>query len=144
MQNALEIIRSAGLKVTPRRIAIIALFSGGARPLSPLQVQMELKKQFVRCGLPGVYRNLEALAECGILCRLAGFGRERSYALCGSYGNRHMHRICCVACGRIEAFDDGAYHDGMMVGGYRLLSHTTHSEGICASCLSETNGEHPT
>jgi|GEM_PF-1479299 len=139
MQDPLDLIRNAGLKATPRRRAMIALFRESLRPLSPLEVQAALKAAFSRCGLPGIYRNLEMLAECGILFRLAGFGRERRYALCSGFSQHHHHHIICVSCGRIGRIDECRYPDGMMVGGYRVLSHIAQFEGICPSCLSETN-----
>lgn len=137
MQDVRELIRSAGLKATPRRRAMIALFRERMRPLSPLEVQTALKSDFSRCGLPGVYRNLEALAGGGILFRLAGFGRERRYALCSGFSQHHHHHIVCVSCGRIGRIDECRYPDGMMVGGYRVLSHIAQFEGICPACLSE-------
>ena len=143
MQDALDLIRNAGLKATPRRRAMIALFRESLRPLSPLEVQAVLKAEFGRCGLPGIYRNLETLAECGILFRLAGFGRERRYAICSGLSHHNHHHIVCVSCGRIGRIDECRYPDGMMVGGYRVLSHIAQFEGICPACLSETNnGNH--
>ncbi|MBN1278677.1 MAG: transcriptional repressor [Chlorobium sp.] len=139
MPHSDEVIRAAGLKVTPVRRAIVALFAESLRPLTPRDVHVRLLEQFSRSGLPGVYRNLETLAERGILFRIAGFGQVRRYALCPKPGSGHQHHIICVACGRIDRIDECLYHDGMMVGGYRLLSHTMQFEGVCASCLSETN-----
>lgn len=139
MQNAPEIIRKAGLKVTPVRLAILRLLSDSVRPLSPRDVHDHLMEKFGRNGLPGVYRNLEALAESGILFRIPGFGRERRYALCPNPDNPHQHHIICISCGRISEIEECRYHDGMMVGGYRLLSHAMQFEGICGSCLSQTN-----
>ncbi|MEE9903858.1 MAG: transcriptional repressor [Chlorobium sp.] len=139
MRNAPEIIRKAGLKVTPVRLAILRLLSDSVRPLSPRDVHDHLMEKFGRNGLPGVYRNLEALAESGILFRIPGFGRERRYALCPNPDNPHQHHIICISCGRISEIEECRYHDGMMVGGYRLLSHAMQFEGICGSCLSQTN-----
>ena len=82
MNEAYALIKKAGLKMTPRRREMVALFLNSPAPLSPQEVQDQLKRLFSRCGLPGVYRNLETLADCGVLFRVVGFGRERSYALC--------------------------------------------------------------
>lgn len=137
MPHIAETIRKAGLKVTAGRQAILTLFYDSVRPLSPREVHEHLLERFGKNGLPGVYRNLEALAERGVLFRIAGFGRERRYALCPEPGIRHQHHIVCISCGRVAEVEECRYQEGMMVGGYRLLSHAMQFEGICQSCLSE-------
>lgn len=125
--------------MTPRRLKMIALFMNSPGPLSPLEVQEHLKRQFSRCGLPGVYRNLETLADCGVLFRVVGFGRERSYALCCMpfRENHHHHHIICSSCGKVGQVEVCGYHEGMMIGGFRLVSHVVQLQGICASCESK-------
>ncbi|NTW83300.1 MAG: transcriptional repressor [Chlorobiaceae bacterium] len=135
MRQPLEVIRNAGLKLTPRRREIALLFAETLKPLSPLEVQELLRKRFGRCGLPGVYRNLEALAECGLLLRLAGFGRERKYMFCPGQEKHHHHHIICVSCGKVGHVEGCLYHEGMMLGGYRVLSHIVQFEGLCENCL---------
>jgi Fur family ferric uptake transcriptional regulator len=136
MRQAYTLVKDAGLKLTPRRRAIIALFSDVSGPLSPLEVLERLKLQFSRCGLPGVYRNLESLADCGVLFRIAGFSRERRYALCGKHGHEeyHHHHIICTSCGRVGEVKACGYHEGMVIDGFRLESHLVELRGICTSC----------
>ncbi len=135
MYKAYQLIRNAGLKLTPIRKEIILIFEESPRPFTPREVQNLVQKRIGRCGLPGIYRNLEALAGCGVLFRLAGFGRERFYALCREPGtDPHHHHIVCVSCGKVAHVDGCRYHEGMMLGGYRLLSHIVQFEGVCANC----------
>ncbi|MEI6758054.1 MAG: transcriptional repressor [Chlorobium sp.] len=132
-------MRDAGLKLTPRRQAIIAMFSDSRVQLSPQEVQERLKCQFIRCGLPGVYRNLEALADCGVLFRVVGFGRERSYALCCCSqrdGVHHHHHVICISCGLVGQVESCAYQEGVVIEGFRVVSHVLQLRGICASCSS--------
>lgn len=138
MLQPLEHLRNAGLKLTPRRKAIVRLFEENPGPLSPREVRDELQHYFSRCGLPGVYRNLEALAACGVLFRLAGFGRERLYALCLKPGDHyHHHHIVCVICGKVGHIEGCLYQEGMMLAGYRLQSHIVQFEGVCEKCLAQ-------
>lgn len=139
MQELFDVISAAGLKLTPRRRSIVALFAESGKPLSPRDVHSRLRPLFSRCGLPGVYRNLDALAGCGLLFRLAGSGRERLYALCRTPAGHH-HHIVCVSCGKTGTVDSCQYHEGMMVGGFRLLSHAAHFEGICPACHQASTG----
>lgn len=141
MQDAFALVRKAGFKITPRRRAMVALFHESLRPLSPLEVQAALRKKLGRCGLPGVYRNLEVLVECGILFRVADFRRQRRYALCASLHESHHHHIICISCGQTGRIEECRYPSGVMVGGFRVLSHIAQFEGLCPSCLSETAPE---
>ena len=102
MKELLDKLRAGGYKVTPRRKAIIELFSRKGGTFSPQDVQEVLKERIGKCGLPGVYRNLETLASCGVLFRIADFGGERRYALCGvDTSEGHHHHIVCVSCGKV-------------------------------------------
>ncbi len=139
MNEAYTLIKAAGLKLTPRRQEMVALFLHTQKPLSPLEVQDHLKLHFRQCGLPGVYRNLETLVDCGVLFRLAGFARERSYALCCRpvHEHHHHHHIICSSCGKVGQVDVCGYHEGMMIKGFRLVSHVVQLSGICDSCVSK-------
>lgn len=136
MKQAYTLVKDAGLKLTPRRRAIITLFSDFSGPLSPQEVFERLKRQFTRCGLPGVYRNLESLVDCGVLFRIAGFSRERRYALCCIHDHEecHHHHIICTSCGRVGEVTACGYQKGMMIDGFRLESHLVELRGVCISC----------
>ena len=135
MNAYLEKLREGGLKVTARRRAIIELFLNRNAALSPQDVQSSLKTRFSQCGLPGVYRNLDAMAACGILFRIVSFGSERRYALCREADRtKHHHHIICVSCGKVGNVTECAFHDGMTVNGFELLNHVVQLNGLCASC----------
>ncbi|NTU93690.1 MAG: transcriptional repressor [Chlorobiaceae bacterium] len=140
MQELYQRLRESGLKLTPRRKAIIDLFAGHEGRLSPREVQSLLSTTVDRCGLPGVYRNLEALADCGVLFRVAGFGRERSYAFCahGDHADEHHHHIVCVSCGRSAVVEECGYRAGMMIGGFRLVDHVVQLQGLCDGCMNSS------
>ena len=141
--EAHSLIKDAGLKLTPRRRAMIAHFSLSSGPLAPVELHERLKAEFPRCGLPGVYRNLEALADCGVLFRVAGFGRERRYALCSQphHEEHHHHHIICISCGRVGQVEECLYQEGMMIDGFRLVGHLVQLRGVCAPCaVKESEG----
>ena len=142
MEELLDKLRAAGCKVTPRRKAIIDLFlkQGGIR--SPPDVQEILNESIGQCGLPGVYRNLETLASCGILFRIADFGSERRYALCGvDKTEGHHHHIICVSCGKVGNITNCQYREGMNIDGFRIVSHLVQLNGLCESCVTKKTGE---
>ncbi len=128
-----EKLRSHGLKITPKRQAIIAFFEKAKRTLRPEEVWTPLKKKFGRLGLPSVYRNLESLVECGILTRIHKFDNNRHYALCHA-SEHHHHHIVCVKCGKIGEFESCRLEKITAVEGFRVLKHFVQLEGVCAGC----------
>ncbi len=134
MQRYIGKLKDSGFKLTPRRQAIIGLFVDGKSHLTPEEVWEKLKKQFARCGLPSVYRNLETLVGCGILTRIQKFDRKKHYGLCSSSGYEHHHHITCIKCGKVDEIKDCAIKDIRKINGYKVVSHFMQVNGICSSC----------
>ena len=131
----LEKLRNNGLKLTPRRKVIIKLFIDCDSHLTPEEVWNNLRKDFDQCGLPSVYRNLESLAECGILTRIQQFDRKKHYGLCTARNDYHHHHITCIHCGKVEEIRDCAIKNRKRVKGYKVISHYMQVNGICADCI---------
>ena len=142
MKELLDKLRAGGYKVTPRRKAIIDLFLKKGGALSPQEVHGFLRETIGQCGLPGVYRNLETLTSCGVLFRIADFGGERRYALCGvDKTEGHHHHIVCVSCGKVGNITNCQYREGMNIDGFRIVSHLVQLNGLCESCVTKKTGE---
>ena len=135
MDYYLDKMKTAGLKTTPRRKAIVGIFLHCKHHMTPEDLWLRLKKRFKRCGLPGVYRNLESLAGCGVLTRVQKFDRKKHYGLCLARGNQHHHHIVCVKCGRIEDISFCSYSQTKKIKGFKIISHYVQLNGICAGCL---------
>ncbi len=102
--------------------------------MTPEEVLHKLKIKIKRCGVPGIYRNLESLVECGILARIHKFDRKRHYGLCSAMHNEHHHHITCVKCGRVDKIKDCALKDIKKINGYKVVSHFFQINGICPEC----------
>lgn len=136
MEYCIDKLKQGGFKLTPRRQAIISLFVDSNSHLTPEEVWGKLKKQFAQCGFPSVYRNLESLAECGILTRIQQFDRKKHYGLCSAaHGDQHHHHITCIKCGKVDEIQDCAINDIKKIKGYKVMSHFMQVNGICAECL---------
>jgi Fe2+ or Zn2+ uptake regulation protein len=133
LEELLKKIKSGGLKVTPRRKAIIELFSRTKCHLTPDDVWRSLKKQFTQCGLPSVYRNLESLVECRVLTRIQLFDSKKHYVLCTSQ-HKHHHHIVCIKCGKVEEMQECTFSEQEEINGYRIVDHFMQVNGICANC----------
>ena len=135
MEQYLEKLKEGGFKLTPRRQAIVELFVKSKGHLTPEEVWERLKKKFDHCGLPGVYRNLESLVECGILTRIQQFDRTKHYGLCAAaHGSHHHHHITCVKCGKVDAIQDCAISGIKKIKGFKVVNHFMQVNGICAGC----------
>ena len=135
MDHYIDKLKQGGFKLTPRRQALIELFVVGKSHLTPEEVWEKLKKQFARCGLPSVYRNLESLVECGVLTRIQQFDRKKHYGLCSAvHGGHHHHHITCIKCGKVDEIKDCAINDTKKIKGYKVVSHFMQVNGVCAGC----------
>jgi Fur family transcriptional regulator, ferric uptake regulator len=132
----LDKIKSAGLKLTPRRKVIVEIFLNCNSHMTPEDLWARLRKRFKRCGLPSVYRNLESLANCGILTRVQKFDRKKHYGLCSAHGDHHHHHIVCIRCHKIENISSCGYNRIKKVKGFKITSHYVQLNGICSNCLS--------
>ncbi|MFH1875386.1 MAG: transcriptional repressor [Candidatus Omnitrophota bacterium] len=137
MDQFLEKLKEGGFKLTPRRQAIIELFVDCDTHLTPEEVWNKLQKQFERCGLPSVYRNLESLVECGVLTRIQQSDRKKHYGLCSASHGHHHHHITCVKCGKVEDIKGCAIDGAKKIKGYKVVSHFMQVNGVCVGCSKE-------
>ena len=134
MNCCIEKLREGGFKLTPRRQAIIKLFIDSGTHFTPEDIWNKLKKQFDRCGLPSVYRNLESLVECGVLTRIQQFDRKKHYSIC-ALPRKHNHHVICIKCGKVEEITDCAIENKKKINGYKVVSYFMQVDGVCEQCL---------
>ena len=131
------VLKNNGLKVTPRRRAVIDLFLKAGRRLGPLEVHRRLAKKVGTLGRPTVYRILEELEAAGILLRVVADDRQLYYTL-NKGPDDHHHHFVCRRCQRIEEvvgcqFDDTVQKIERKLG-CRIEAHLFQLEGLCAHC----------
>ncbi|MBC7338356.1 MAG: transcriptional repressor [Firmicutes bacterium] len=93
-----EILRSAGLRVTPQRVAILKLLRGTRAHPSPEMVYRELKPAYPGLSLNTVYQTLHALEKAGVLRRISM--EENVYRFDANVAP-HVHLVC-RGCGRVD------------------------------------------
>ncbi len=105
--------------------------------------------EFARARMPKislgtVYRNLELLAQNGVIQKLQISGAEDRFD-----GNpeRHYH-VRCVRCGRVDDVHgvpgDLVRADFRTLSGYDIIGHRLEFDGICPACKGTlTNAGHP-
>jgi len=92
-------IRAAGLRATARRVAVLAILSKAAEPMSHGEIAARLTR--VPNARSTVYRNLVALAKAGLVHRSSVDGVWRfARAPDAQHARAHPH-FACDRCGRI-------------------------------------------
>lgn len=97
-----------------------------------------VRKRLPRIGLGTVYRNLELLADCGIIKKLEIGGEQKRFD-----GEPHPHyHVRCNFCGRVDDINisqlDSLDKKAASCCEYQILGHHIEFTGICADCNSVT------
>ncbi|MFH0960025.1 MAG: transcriptional repressor [Pseudomonadota bacterium] len=91
-----------------------------------------------KISLGTVYRNLELLAETGVIQKLDTAGAQKRFD--GMLGE-HYH-VRCVKCGRVDDLDlpflNSLNKSAALSGNYEIISHHLEFEGICPECRSQS------
>ena len=97
-----------------------------------------VRKRLPRIGLGTVYRNLNLLAELGIIRRLEVGGEQKLFD--GDI-SPHYH-IRCIKCNRVDdifiKMDRGLEKSATSCCDYKILDHHVQFSGICSKCLPKT------
>ena len=101
------------------------------------ELYLQVKKRLPRISLATVYRNLEKMAELGLIQKIEAAGSQMRFD-----GNPEFHyHIRCIHCGKvddlsiepIEAIEELTKAKGE-INGYKLLSYKLEFIGICPKC----------
>ena len=91
-----------------------------------------VKRRLPRISLATVYRNLELLADLGLIQRLEVAGRAKRYD-----GNpRNHYHVRCLRCGRVGDVKVGATFspEEVVAEGFEIRGFRVEFEGICENC----------
>ncbi len=133
-----DILKKLKLKITPKRIEILSILDRENYFKSPEEIWQLMKKRFKKIGLPTVYRNLEDLAEGGVIFRIIHPDRQLYYYFCNN--KDHHHHFVCISCKRVSDVD---YCPEKEVINYvskrikgKIISHIFQINGICNVCMN--------
>ncbi|MBW9212530.1 MULTISPECIES: Fur family transcriptional regulator [Terrabacteria group] len=123
---------------TEQKKAILEAIHGEGKHLSAEQVKSLLSEQGLDIGLATVYRNLNQLAEDGVIRKMVG----ENFNLFDGNPNPHDHFVC-LKCGKLIDLGNLPYDScpdrqlEMACPELKLISHTTLFEGYCHDCQEE-------
>jgi Fur family ferric uptake transcriptional regulator len=96
-----------------------------------------VRKRLPRIGLGTVYRNLDLLAEKGIIKKLEAGGEQKRF---DGDTSQHYH-VRCVKCGRVEDIfierSKELEKRAASYCNYKILDHHVQFSGICSKCLPQ-------
>jgi Fur family ferric uptake transcriptional regulator len=136
-ESALEVarsrIRSAGMRITKPRIAIIEALEQHEGPISIERIHQGMGNGV--CDLVTVYRCLAAFEQLGMVRRSYLHNGTCLYELT-LLSPRHYHIICksCGASDRVEYFPVEGIERLLQDRGYTQVSHVVEFFGVCPKC----------
>ena len=109
--------------------------------LTANDVYERVRKTLPNVSLGTVYRNLELLAEAGMIRKLDLGSGQRSYD-----GGLHRHyHVRCARCGRVSDVTAEGIGDldaaAAATSDFQILGHELEFEGLCADCRPGPNVE---
>ena len=125
-----------GFRMTRQRHVILEeLRTAHSHPTAD-EVHRRVRRRLPRVSLATVYRNLEVLADRGLIGRvdLAGPARRYDGDLTGHY------HVRCARCGRIGDVQPTAATARAALGGktdFRILAHRLEFVGLCPPCQAK-------
>lgn len=129
-------LKAANMKATPKRLAILEMLDGDSAYASPEELWKRLRERFDRLGLPTVYRNLEELAESGVITKVIHPNRQLYYYFCRN--REHHHHFVCLSCRKVEDLPacglEALEREVSLKNGGKVLSHILQLNGLCGGC----------
>jgi Fur family ferric uptake transcriptional regulator len=135
LNNWQSILQTAGLKVTPRRIAVLSALAQADAPLDVEKVKKQVNTQM---DTVTVYRIIEALLHAGLVKRIDFQEGKFRYEL----NQHHHHHLVCRSCEKVIPFAESqclGISDAEIKKkfGFQVNDHSLEIFGKCHRCSSK-------
>jgi len=135
METMMESLPNMRL-TTQRQIILEELGKVTCHPTAN-EVYDMVRKRLPRIGLGTVYRNLELLADSGVILKLEVGGTQKRF---DATVDPHYH-IRCSVCGKVDDIDipvqEHINQAATDASSYKVLGHHIEFSGVCYSCLAK-------
>lgn len=122
------------MRLTTQRQIILEELSKVTSHPTANEVYDMVRKRLPRIGLGTVYRNLELMAESGIILKLEVGGTQKRF---DATTEAHYH-IRCTRCDRVNDIEIPVQHHinsvAKAASNYQVLGHHIEFSGICLDC----------
>ncbi len=127
-------VSSSLCRLTPQRQVIMEELAKVKTHPTASEVYDMVRKRIPRIGLGTVYRNLDLMAEKGLIIKLEVSGSQKRFDATTA---PHYH-IRCIKCGRVDDVDMEplASLESQVVAStaYQVLGHNVEFTGVCSDC----------
>ena len=124
------------IRLTPQRQVILEELAKVKTHPTAGEVYDMVRKRLPRIGLGTVYRNLDLMAENGMILKLEVGGSQKRF---DATTELHYH-IRCTCCGKVDDMEFSAMPQldqlAAHASDYQVLGHHIEFSGICESCRS--------
>lgn len=136
-EKARGVLRSAGLRATAPRIAVLQVLARTERPVSHTEVAKQLQSN--DWDPATIYRNLVKLREAGIapvVSRVDGVDRY-AFSISDEDSHRHAH-FSCEYCGIVACLPDSVTSAISLEGRWArsIEQAMIQIRGVCPDCLA--------
>ncbi len=133
MHHYLELLRDAGIKATPQRLAILKYLDTHHTHPTVDEIYSALRASYPTLSKTTVYNTLETLKSHGMVEMLTIEPHETRYDLDTS----PHHHFLCKSCGRIiDIAVECPYLDEIIAGEHKIDEVHGYFKGICNDCLA--------
>ena len=137
MDKENNLLKSANLKSTKKRILILSVLNNSNSPLTSEEILEQTSKE-VNMNLSTIYRALSALTEKGILLKQLSNDGKTYYQI---NNRQHKHQLVCTLCNKVvlvdccplKKFENELCKDT----GFTITSHNLEFSGICSDCAKK-------
>ncbi len=129
-----EKLQTRGAQLTAQRAAVYDYLSGVKHHPTAEEVFLAVKPKLPRISLATVYKNLEALVQCGAVSKLAYGDASARYDI----RTDHHYHTRCLGCGKIWDLD--AQEDSALLArikpqaGFEVKDYRLELLGYCREC----------
>jgi Fur family ferric uptake transcriptional regulator len=124
---------------TQRQIILEELAKVTSHPTAN-EIYDMVRRRLPRIGLGTVYRNLELMAESGLILKLEVGGTQKRF---DATVNPHYH-IRCLECGKVDDIEIPLQKHINDIASdaceYQILGHHIEFSGICDTCSGQRKG----
>lgn len=138
LQEALDTLKSTGVRITPQRHAILEYMIHSATHPTADEIYRALEKTFPNMSVATVYNNLRVFRKSGLVKELT-YGDSSSRFDFVTHDHYHM---ICSDCGKIVDFHypglDEVEQLASHVTGFQVEGHRLEIYGLCEECTDKT------
>ncbi len=132
-----DLLRSAGVKVTPGRVRVFEALAAAAQPLS----HADLEALLPDADRVTLYRVLDSLVGCGLALRATDARGVFRFSASGAQREHsgHVH-FRCTDCGGVFCLKAVPPPPPKLPRGFRLAEVDYDVRGTCAECVRRSTG----